>query len=154
MLFVPELREDASRGAPTAVKCLLFRSQAGSLGRGGRGHVPGCPGTLPERAWPRGPARSRGGRTSFSAQKQREPSRRRQPTPPIRGSGSLIVYIRGDVVRFTDSTPSARRAGGIVFHPALFRRLLTWPWVRPGGAIRSGCQPPPPPPPWCPRSLW
>lgn len=40
-------------------------------------------------------------------------------TPPIRGSGPLIGWIRGDVVRFTDSTPSAGRAGGIVLLPRL-----------------------------------
>lgn len=37
--------------------------------------------------------------------------------PPIRGSSPLIGWICGDVVRFTDSTPSAGRAGGIVLHP-------------------------------------
>lgn len=78
LFFVPVLREDASRGAHGAVVCLSL-SQAGSSTLGVALTFRDTLARLSKRRDPAATPTPGGGRTSFSAQKQRELGRRRQP---------------------------------------------------------------------------
>lgn len=111
------LREDASPGAPGEVVLLSLRqAKTQPWGSPSRSGMPwhASLGGVALRPRPRpgvgGPPFQRRNRLSRAGTSSR--------APPTRGSGPFIGWICGDVVGFTDSTPSARRAGGIVLHPS------------------------------------
>lgn len=54
----------------------------------------------------------------FQRRNRGSPAGAASRAPPTRGFGPFIGWVCGDVVGFTDSTPSTRRAGGTVLHPS------------------------------------
>lgn len=109
LLLFPVLREEASRlflgqaGYPTLGVAVTFRD---ALAR------------LPKRRGSRPRPRPGVGGSRFQHRNRRNRAGAASWAPPTLSYGPFIGWVCGDVVGFTDSTLSARRAGGIVLHPS------------------------------------